>query len=314
MPPESSSGPNSPDPRNRILLAFAAVYLIWGSTYLASKFAVQTIPPYLMGGSRFLIPGTILYLWALSRGSPAPTRREWGSAAIVGALLLCGGNGAVNWAEQRVPSGLAALLVASVPLWMVILDWARPGGRRPTAVVAIGLLVGLIGVGVLALPGIAQRSGPIDRSGSIMLVIGSISWAAGSIYSRHGPLPASAEMSTGIQMIAGSVALFIVGAVSGEFGRLHLAAVTPLSLLGWSYLVLFGSLLGFTAYIYLLRETTAARASTYAYVNPVVAVFLGWAVAGEAISTRTIVAAAIILAGVVMITAAGQSRRGVREH
>jgi drug/metabolite transporter (DMT)-like permease len=290
---------------NRTLwVAFAAVYIVWGSTYLAIRYAVQTIPPFLMGGSRFLVSGAILFLWARARGAPVPSRREWRDSAVVGALLLCGGNGAVGWAEQRVPSGITALLVASVPLWMVVLDWVRPHGKRPHLIVALGLVVGLGGVAVLAVPG-SSGVGPVDAVGAAMLVLGSISWAAGSIYSRQGAHPASAEMTTGLQMITGSAALFVVSLLAGEPARFHTSAVTGSSLLGWLYLVTFGSLVGFTAYVYLLRETTPAKATTYAYVNPVVAVILGWAIAGEPISARTILAAAIIIASVAIITISG---------
>ena len=292
--------------RTKLWMAFAAVYVVWGSTYLAMKLAVATIPPYLMLGSRFMISGIILYLWARSRGAPAPARREWRDAAIVGIFLLAGGNGAVGWAVQRTPSGIAALLVASVPLWMVVIDWARPHGKRPSLIVAFGLLVGLAGVGVLALPGGASGNGGASGIGAIVLILGSISWAAGSIYSRHGAHPESAQMFTSLQMIIGSSALLIIGVGAGELGRFHPSTVTMTSFLGWLYLVTFGSLVGFTAYIYLLRETTPAKATTYAYVNPIVAVLLGWAVADEPISPRTIVAAGIILASVAMISLAGK--------
>jgi drug/metabolite transporter (DMT)-like permease len=274
MPEQNPAAGRHSSSRRTLWIAFAAVYLIWGSTYLAIRYAVQTIPPYLMGGSRFLLSGLILFLWARRRGAERPSSREWRDAAIVGALLLCGGNGAVAWAEQRVPSGITALLVASVPLWMVAIDWLRPNGRRPGVVVGLGLIVGLGGVAVLAVPGSTQAAGGVDRAGAVVLVLGSISWAAGSIYSRHGARPASAEMATALQMITGSVALLFVAAATGELTTFHLTAVTRASILGWGYLVTFGALVGFTAYIYLLHETTPAKATTYAYVNPIVAVAL----------------------------------------
>lgn len=302
MPNQNPAADRRSSSKRTLWIAFAAVYVVWGSTYLAIKYAVQTIPPYLMGGSRFLLAGVILFVWARSRGAEKPSRRQWRDAAIVGTLLLCGGNGAVAWAEQRVPSGITALLVASVPLWMVVIDWLRPHGKRPPLVVGFGLIVGLGGVAILALPGATHSSGGIDPIGALMLLLGSISWAAGSIYSRHGSRPTSAEMATALQMIAGSVALFVVAIVAGEVGRFHPSAVTMASFVGWSYLVTFGALIGFTAYIYLLRETTPAKATTYAYVNPIVAVVLGWMIAGEPITPRTVVAAAIILASVAMIS------------
>jgi drug/metabolite transporter (DMT)-like permease len=288
--------------KTKLLLAFAALYVIWGSTYLAIKFAVESIPPYLMSGGRFIVSGLILYVWARSRGEPVPTRRQWRDAAIVGTLLLACGNGAVGWAEQFVPTGITALLVASVPLWMVLIDWARPKGRRPSLMVAVGLAVGLAGVAVLAAPGFTDGAKSSLGIGAAVLMFGSIAWAAGSIYSRQSDRPKASEMSTAMQMIAGSGSLIVIGLAFGELGRLDLSAVTMKSFLGWAYLVTFGSLLGFTAYAYVLRETTPAKATTYAYVNPVVAVLLGWAFANEPITTRTIVAAGIILASVAMIS------------
>lgn len=290
-------------------MAFLAVYVIWGSTYLAIKYAVETIPPYLMVGTRFLVSGFVLFGWARARGARNPTASEWRDSAIVGALLLCGGNGAVAWAEQRVPSGVTALLVASVPLWVVVIDWIRPRGKRPPFVVGLGLVIGLLGVSFLAFPRAGLEGASIDGFGALMLLFGSISWAAGSIYSRHGSRPASAAMATGLQMITGSVALLVVSIFAGELGRFHPSAVSLQSLIGWVYLVTFGAVVGFTAYIYLLRETTPAKATTYAYVNPIVAVFLGWSVAGEPITTRTIIAAGIIVASVAIITMAEETEQ-----
>ena len=285
----------------KLALAFAALYTIWGSTYLAIKFAVETIPPYLMSGARFTVSGTILYLIARARGSPNPSRREWRDGAIVGTLLLTCGNGVVGWAEQRVPSGITALLVASVPIWMVLIDWARPRGKRPTMFVTIGLLIGLAGVGVLAAPGFSGDKAGVGL-GAAMLIVGSMAWAAGSIYSRQSARPDSAQMSTAVQMLTGSVTLILVGIVMGELGRFDAGTITTKSLLAWGYLVTFGAIIGFTAYAYVLRETTPAKASTYAYVNPVIAVLLGWAFAREPITMRTLVGAGIILAGVAMIS------------
>ena len=288
--------------KTKLALAFAALYIVWGSTYLAIKFAIGTIPPYLMGGSRFIVSGLILYAWSRGHGQPAPSRREWRDAAIVGTLLLACGNGAVGWAEQRVPTGITALLVASVPMWMVLIDWARPRGKRPSLIVAVGLLIGLAGVAVLAAPGFSGGENRAFGVGALVLMLGSIAWAGGSIYSRHSARPDSAVMSTALQMIAGSIALIIIGLAIGELPRLDFAAITLKSFLGWAYLVTFGSLVGFTAYAYVLRETTPAKATTYAYVNPVVAVLLGWAFANEPITMRTVVAAGIILASVAMIS------------
>jgi drug/metabolite transporter (DMT)-like permease len=227
---------------------------------------------------------------------------QWRDATIAGVLMLCFGNGAVSWAEQRVPSGLAALLVAVVPLWMVVIDWVRPRGTRPRTSVAIGVILGLIGLVVLVGPGTLTGHGTVDTLGAIVLLGGSLAWAAGSVFNRYGARPESSAMSTGLQMLGGSVALMILGTSLGELGRLHVREISAASWIGWLYLVTFGSLVGFTAYIYLLRAVTPAKASTYAYVNPIVAVFLGWAIAGEPVTSQTAVAAAVILAGVAMIT------------
>jgi len=255
-------------PRSNVIAAFAAVYIVWGSTYLAIRYAVETIPPFLMVGTRFLVSGTLLYVWARSRGAPRPTRLEWRDATITGLLLLCFGNGAVSWAEQKVPSGLAALLVAVVPLWMVLLNWLGPKGERPTVTVMLGVIVGLVGLGVLVGPGMTTGRGTVDSTAAVVLVVASLAWAAGSVYNRFGSRPESPAMSTGLQMIAGSVVLVIVGLVAGEGPHLHLHDISAASWIGWIYLVTFGGLVGFTAYIYLLQAVSPAKASTYAYVNP----------------------------------------------
>ena len=272
----------------RLALAFASLYIVWGSTYLAIRYAVVTIPPFVMLGTRFLISGAILYWWAVWRGNRHPSAPAWRDASITGVLLLCCGNASVAWAEQRVPSGTTALLVAVVPAWMVLLDWLRPHGVRPRLGVFLGLAMGFIGLTLLIGPA-ALNSGHarVDPVGVMALLAGSIAWAAGSIYNRHGVRPESAQLATGMQMLAGSVALLIVATVSGEVRHFDIHSVTRSALhrVGVPRLVTFGSLVGFTAYIYLLRETTAARASTYAYINPLVAVGLGWAVAGEPVSS-----------------------------
>jgi drug/metabolite transporter (DMT)-like permease len=263
-----------------------------------------------MAGIRFAVAGAMLYLWARMRGAPTPARGELRGAAITGLFLLLGGNGAVVWAEQRVPSGITALLVATVPVWMVLLDWLRPGGVRPRAGVFVGLALGLVGLGLLVGRGaIGADSQGADMVGAAVLVVGSILWATGSLYVRHSQHPSSAIMTNAVQMLAGGGALIVAGLAAGELGRFDLAAASTRSLLSLLYLVVAGSLIGFTAYTYLLQVTTPAKASTYAYVNPVVAVLLGWAFAGEAITARTLVAAAVILAGVAIITMAGEARR-----
>jgi drug/metabolite transporter (DMT)-like permease len=294
--------------RARLIAAFAAVYVIWGSTYLAIRFAVQTLPPLLMASARFVIAGLIVLLWARFRdGEPWPRRIEWRIGLISGALLLLGGNGGVSWAEQRVPSGIAALLVAVVPVFMVLLEWLRPGGTRPRAAVFVGVGLGLAGLVLLVGPG-ALRGGGGDVVGPLVLVLASLSWAAGSLYTKFTPSSASGTMATGAQMLAGGLALLAAAIVAGEPAQLDLAHVSTSSLVSFLYLLTFGSLIGFTAYVYLLAHTTAAKAATYAYVNPVVAVLLGWAIGHEAVTSRTVLAAAVILAGVAIITITRDTR------
>lgn len=300
-------------PAWKLILAFAAVYFIWGSTYLAIKHANESLPPFAMASVRFLISGVMILAWhARSAGQllGGVTRAHWRSALIVGGLLLLGGNGGVVWAESgnRVPSGLAALLVATVPLWMVLVDWLRRGGLRPSGRVVFGVVLGFVGVGLLFSEGLAEGADGVDPVGAAVLVFASLSWATGSVYSKHTPLPPSPLASTGLQMCCGGLLLGLAGLVAGDWHRLDLAAVTGKSWISWAYLILFGSLIGFTAYIWLLRVTTPARASTYAYVNPVVALFIGWAVDGERLTAMTFVAAPVILAAIAFITATRAAR------
>lgn len=299
--------PVDPGPRpsrTRIALAFGAIYLIWGSTYLAILYAIETVPPFLMAGTRFLVAGGALYLWARLTGGTRPTRAEWAASALTGILMLAVGNGAVTWSEQRIPSGLAALLVASVALWMVLLEFLRKNGTRPTRLSILGLLLGFGGVGLLVGPAALSSARDLDVFAALILVGASLSWAAGSVYSRVLPRPASASVGSGMQMLAGGIALFIVGVSSGELGRLDVGEITTRSAVSLAYLIVFGSLVGFTAYAWLLRASTPAAVATYAYVNPMVAMFLGWLVAGEEFGPRMIVAAVVILSWVALINRA----------
>lgn len=287
--------------RERLIIAFAAVYLIWGSTYLAIRFAIETLPPLLMAGIRFMIAGAILYSWTRRSEASRPAPHHWRHATVIGGLLLLGGNGGVVWAEQRVPSGLTALLIATVPFWMVLLDWVRRDGVRPTGRVVLGLFLGFAGAGLLVGPGEFAGGGRVDLVGAGVLMLASLSWATGSLYSRRARLPESPLLTTAMEMLAGGVLLMVLGLLTGEGARLNLEGLSLRSLLSLSYLIVFGSLVGFTAYIWLLRHTTPTRASTYAYVNPVVAVILGWAVANEPLTARTLVAAAVIIPAVALI-------------
>ncbi len=284
-----------------MVLAFAAIYLIWGSTYLAIRFAVETLPPFLMLFARFFTAGILMYAFLRWRGETRPTIREWAGGAVIGGLLLLGGTGAVGWAEQWIPSGLAALIVAIVPVWMVVLDWVGPEKRRPTVAVVVGLVLGLVGVAVLVGPVDLAGNGRMQFIGSAVVVFGTLSWATGSVYGKHLPHPSSPWMSAALQMTAGGVLLLLFGTLVGEWARVDPAQMSARSLGALAYLVVFGSLIAFAAYVFLLRHEAPARVGSYAYVNPVVAVFLGWALAAEPVTSRTIVAAAIILTGVVLI-------------
>lgn len=295
-------------PRAQILAAFASIYLIWGSTYLAIRYADQTIPPFIMGGIRFLVSGALLYAWARFRGAPAPTRVHWRNAIIAGGFLLLGGNGAVVWAEQFVPSGMTALLVSILPFWLVIIEWVRPPRQRPHSAVLIGLILGFIGIVVLIGPADLGGHGDVRPIGALVLILGSLSWAIGSFYSRDAELPESGLLTTGMEMLGGGTLLLIVGALSGELSRFDIHRISGASAGGLLYLITFGSLLGFTSYIWLLDKVSPARLGTYAYVNPVVAVILGWAIAGERLSIRTGVAATIVICAVALITTARSTR------
>ena len=295
---------HNPASRAQIIAAFASIYLVWGSTYLAIRYAIETIPPFTMGGARFLVSGVMLYAWARYRGAPKPTRLNWRNAAIAGAFLLLGGNGAVVWAEQFVPSGLTALLVSILPFWLVIIEWVRPPRRRPSGLVLIGLVLGFVGIIVLIGPGNLGGDGDVPLLGAFVLILGSLSWAIGSFWSRDAELPKSGLLTTGMEMLAGGALLLIVGVVSGELSGFDIQDVSRDSAIGLLYLITFGSLIGFTSYIWLLDKVSPAILGTYAYVNPIVAVLLGWAIAGEALSVRTGVAAAIVICAVALITSA----------
>jgi drug/metabolite transporter (DMT)-like permease len=290
--------------RAQIIAAFASIYIIWGSTYLAIRYAIETIPPFIMGGVRFLISGTLLYIWTRYRGAPKPTRLHWRNAIIAGGFLLLGGNGAVVWAEQFVPSGLTALLVSILPFWLVIIEWVRPPRKRPSGAVLAGLVLGFIGIIVLVGPGNVGGQGDVRPLGALVLIIGSLSWAIGSFWSRDAKLPDSGLLTTGMEMLGGGAMLLIVGVLSGELSRFDVHHVSHASTVGLLYLITFGSLLGFTSYIWLLDKVSPAHLGTYAYVNPIVAVLLGWAIAGETLSARTAVAAAIVICAVALITTA----------
>jgi drug/metabolite transporter (DMT)-like permease len=277
-----------------IWAALATVYVVWGSTYLAIAVAIRTLPPFLMSSVRFSLAGLVLYLWARRRGAPAPTAQQWIAAGIIGFALLLVGNGGIAWAEQRIDSGIAALLVATTPLWLAVLDRIWFGSRLSLRAI-VGIAVGIGGVALLV------GAGPIDAVGALVVLAASLSWAAGSLLARNGSLPDQAGLAAGMQMLAAGGLLGITGISAGELGRVHLEQITAPSLLAFAYLVVVGSLVTYTAYGWLLRSAApTALVGTYAYVNPIVAVALGGLVLKEAISGRTVVAAAAIVVAVVL--------------
>jgi drug/metabolite transporter (DMT)-like permease len=284
-----------------VLLAFAIVYLVWGSTYLAIRFAVETIPPLLMSGTRFLVAGGALYLWCLLRGdkTPSPTTVQWRAAATPGLFLIAASYGLVSWAELTVPSGIVALITAMTPLWMVLFS-SIAIARRPSALVIGGIAIGLGAQALLFDVGGAGHA-RIDPWGLGAVLLAGISWAIGSLRARKADLPADAFLGSAMQMLTGGAVLVALGVLRGEGAHFTLADVSRRSALALLYLIVAGSMIAYSAYLYLLKATTPARASTYAYVNPIVAVFLGWLLAGEPFGLRTVAAMGLTLVAVLAI-------------
>jgi drug/metabolite transporter (DMT)-like permease len=290
--------------RTAILLAFAAVYVVWGSTYLAMRIAVETLPPFLMAGTRFTAAGAIAYAWARWRGAPRPTKGDVTAAAIAGALMLLGGNGGVVWAVRTVPSGLTALLVATVPLWMALLDWPLPGGQRPNALTVVSLLLGMAGLALLVGARGSVSQGDVPLTGATVLVLASLSWAAGSLYTSRRKSRTPFLVIAAVQMTAGGGLLLLAGVVTGEVALLDADRFTGRSFVAMLYLILCGSLIGYVTYGWLLTVVRPALVSTYAFVNPVVAVLLGYALAGETLSPQSLLAGGVIVAAVALMIAA----------
>jgi drug/metabolite transporter (DMT)-like permease len=294
----------------RILVAFAALYLIWGSTYLGIRFAIETIPPFLMAGARFLLAGVIMYAIAWSQDIVTWSWSNWRTSLIIGACLLLGGNGGVTISEKYIDSGLAAVIVTVVPIYIVVLGWVTGMAPRPTAVVWLGLVGGFVGVGILLGPSLRFSSNDPHQPaiGMSILLVSSFLWSAGSLYSRATKHAASPFLTAAQQMICGGMLLLLAGALTGEMRRFHPGSVSILSVASFAYLVIIGAVVGYTAYIWLLRHCDPAKVATYAYVNPIVAVLLGAAFAGETLTMRTLVAAALIIGSVAMVITAQQLR------
>ncbi len=296
----------------RVWLGLLTLYLVWGSTYLGIAIAVQTIPPFLMAGVRFLTAGLLLLAWSMARGGRSfvpPTRRQWRDSAIVGSLLIGGGMGLVAFGEQTVPSGITALLIAMMPVWVAVLGRIFLGERLPRLAV-IGIVVGFVGVAVLIGPSAVGGQGALEPVGLAAILLSPVAWASGSLFASHrAELPRRPLVATGVQMLIGGALLLVVGIVTGELGELRIDAISRDSVIALLYLTIVGSLVAYTTYGWMLRVAPLPFVSTYAYVNPVIAVMLGFVIAGETIDPRTIVAGAVIVAAVAMIvTARGRMR------
>jgi drug/metabolite transporter (DMT)-like permease len=300
-----------------LIAAFAAVYIFWGSTYLAIKYAIETLPPFLMAGTRFVIAGVILFVIArFSKDYEKPTFKHWRTSLIVGTLLLLGGNGGVVYAERYIPSSLAALLVATEPFWIVLLSWLWLKKARPNLKVVSGLALGFLGVWLL-ISGDRASGATTDNSmqlfGAIAVIAAALCWATGSIYGLRAPVPKSAILTSGMQMFSGGLVLLLVSLISGELSSFNVAEVSNNSWFGLIYLIIFGSLVGFTAYSWLLKNAQPAMVATYAYVNPVIAVFLGWLIANESFTAQMLVGAGIIVGSVVLITSHDKNEKDSEE-
>lgn len=294
--------------KTKVWIALLALYIVWGSTYLAIRFAVETIPPFLHASIRFLISGAILFLWRRAVGDPMPTLSNWKSTAIVGTLLLLGGNGLVALAEKHIPSGIAALVISTSPFWLVLFEALRAGGTKPNWQSIVGLIIGFTGVFILIGPAEITGSGQhLDTASVVMLLTAPFLWSLGSIYARGADMPKSTLMSTGMQMLVGSVSLFVVSLLTGELRGFSFTQVSANSWWGLLYLITFGSLVGFVSFGWLLHNAPISLTSTYAYVNPVVAVFLGWLFANEELSARIGIASAIIIGSVIFINMTRQA-------
>jgi len=289
--------------RAKVIIAFAAVYILWGSTYLAIRICVGQIPPFLMAGFRYLLAGGLMLGWLAWRGMPLPTRRQWKEAAITGSLLLVGGNGIVCWAEQTVNSSLAALILASSPIWFALFEAIRPGGHRPKLQTVLGIIVGTGGVLLLVFGANTPGGGADSTSlaGAVALVAACGFWAGGSLYKKYHTTATSPWVSTAAQMLCGGVANCVTALVLGEWGAFHPAQVTTRAWLAFAYLIIFGAIGGFSAYVWLLSHCAPTRVATYAYVNPIIATFLGWLILHEPLTPMICFAALIILGGVLIV-------------
>ena len=286
----------------KVLLAFSIIYFVWGSTFLAIRVGVREVPPFLLAGMRFLVAGLVLFGWMRARGTPSPTRREWGGATLLALLIFVCDYGLLFWAERRVPSGVAAVMLATIPVFMSLSEIIILKTQRLTIRLAAALVVGISGVAVLVSHSVSFGDAPIDPVGACALIAAAISWSAASALTRKVPLPAEKAMSSGVQMLAGGVLLVLAAGLLGEFRGFQMQAVSAKAWLALAYLIVAGSIVGFTAYVWLIHHESPTKVGTYAYVNPVVAVLVGYFFGGEALGPRTIAGAALVLVSVVVIT------------
>ena len=286
----------------KTLLAFSIVYFVWGSTFLAIRVGVREAPPLLLAGVRFLAAGAILFAWLLAKRTTLPTRREWGSASVIATLIFLIDYGLLFWAEQRVPSGIAAVMMATIPVFLGLLEIIFLRTQRLTVRLAIALLVGMFGVAVLMSRSAAFGEAPIASAGAAGLLVASVSWSVATILTRKLPLPASKPMSSAAQMLMGGIFLLIAAAALGEFRGFQVQAVSARAWFSLIYLIVAGSIIGFTAYVWLIHHESPTKVATYAYVNPVVAVVIGYFLGGEGIGSRTILGTLLILVSVIVIT------------
>ncbi len=295
----------------KTLLAFAIIYFVWGSTFLAIRVGVREVPPLLLAAMRFLVAGLVLYLWTIARGERSPTPRQWLSAFFLGSLIFLMDYGLLFWAEQRVPSGIAAVMLAMIPAFMAISEIVILRTQKLTIRLTLALLIGMCGVAVLMSHSLNLGGAPVDRSGAVALIIASVSWSVASILTRKLPLPSSKMMSSGAQMLAGGVLLAFVAAALGEFRNFRPEAVSRAAWLSLLYLIVAGSIIGFTAYVWLIHHESPTKVGTYAYVNPVVAVLVGYFLGGEALGLRTVLGTVFVLASVILITTTGMKKKAV---
>ena len=300
--------------RWKILVAFAIIYLVWGSTYLAIRVGVREMPPFLMAGIRFTAAGLMLLAWARLTGARLPNIREWRDASILGALMFLMDYACLFWAEQRVPSGISAVILAAIPVCITLLEILVLRTQRLTVRLAAGLAVGVVGVAVLMNPVTSMGEAPLDRRGVIALIVACWGWSIGTIVTGKLTLPASKAMSSAAQMLSGGVQLLLLAAVAGEYEGFHVRAISGAAWFSLGYLIVAGSIVAFTAYVWLLHYESPTRVGTYAYVNPIVAVILGAALGGETVGRRTVLGTALILLGVVAITTAKARRKAISKE